>query len=147
MHRRIPQSHESNSMKFTCWLPLLACALWTAGCAHHHQHSAHTHTHGPGCGHLAVTHDGHIDYLDDGHLHHIHAGHVDEHTLAVGVANPAQCTPGHACAAHAKPHVHATGCAHERVPHGDHVDYLVDGHLHHPHGGHCDVHGAVAAVR
>jgi hypothetical protein len=29
------------------------------------------------------------------------------------------------------------------VPHGDHVDYLVDGHLHHPHGGHCDHHGAV----
>jgi hypothetical protein len=31
------------------------------------------------------------------------------------------------------------------VPHGDHVDYLVDGHLHHPHGGHCDHHGAVQA--
>jgi hypothetical protein len=29
------------------------------------------------------------------------------------------------------------------VPHGDHVDYLVDGHLHHPHGDHCDDHGAV----
>jgi hypothetical protein len=27
------------------------------------------------------------------------------------------------------------------VPHGDHVDYLVAGHLHHPHGGHCDDHG------
>jgi UDP-2,3-diacylglucosamine pyrophosphatase LpxH len=29
------------------------------------------------------------------------------------------------------------------VPHGDHVDYLVAGHLHHPHGGHCDDHGPV----
>jgi hypothetical protein len=27
------------------------------------------------------------------------------------------------------------------VPHGDHTDYLVDGHLHHPHGDHCDDHG------
>jgi UDP-2,3-diacylglucosamine pyrophosphatase LpxH len=27
------------------------------------------------------------------------------------------------------------------VPHGDHVDYLVNGHLHHPHSGHCDDHG------
>jgi hypothetical protein len=23
------------------------------------------------------------------------------------------------------------------------VDFLVDGHLHHPHGGHCDHHGDV----
>jgi hypothetical protein len=29
------------------------------------------------------------------------------------------------------------------VPHGDHVDYLVDGHLHHAHDGHCDDHGAL----
>jgi UDP-2,3-diacylglucosamine pyrophosphatase LpxH len=29
------------------------------------------------------------------------------------------------------------------VPHGDHVDYLVAGHLHHPHGNHCDDHGPV----
>jgi hypothetical protein len=30
------------------------------------------------------------------------------------------------------------------VPHGDHHDYLVNGHLHHPCGSHCDHHGAVA---
>jgi hypothetical protein len=29
------------------------------------------------------------------------------------------------------------------VPHGDHADYLVEGHLHHQHGDHCDDHGAV----
>jgi hypothetical protein len=29
------------------------------------------------------------------------------------------------------------------VPHGEHMDYLVDGHLHHPHDDHCDDHGAV----
>jgi hypothetical protein len=29
------------------------------------------------------------------------------------------------------------------VPHGDHTDYLVGDHLHHPHGDHCDDHGAL----
>jgi hypothetical protein len=29
------------------------------------------------------------------------------------------------------------------VPHGDHTDYLVAGHLHHAHTGHCDDHGKV----
>jgi hypothetical protein len=32
------------------------------------------------------------------------------------------------------------------VPHGDHVDYLVGGHLHHSHGGHCDNHGLIKAA-
>jgi hypothetical protein len=32
------------------------------------------------------------------------------------------------------------------VPHGDHVDYLVNGHLHHAHGDHCDDHGPVEVV-
>jgi ethanolamine utilization protein EutQ (cupin superfamily) len=27
------------------------------------------------------------------------------------------------------------------VQHGDHVDYVVEGHLHHQHDGHCDHHG------
>lgn len=40
-------------------------------------------------------------------------------------------------------HVHGEDCGHEPVPHGDHTDYLVDGHLHHPHGDHCDDHGPV----
>jgi UDP-2,3-diacylglucosamine pyrophosphatase LpxH len=33
------------------------------------------------------------------------------------------------------------------VLHGDHVDYLVNGHLHHPHERHCDDHGRLEAVR
>jgi hypothetical protein len=107
-------------------------------------HANHDHTHGPGCGHTAVTHDGHTDYLHDGHLHHQAAdGTVSEHAIAVSPANPDQCTPAHACAAHPKDHVHGPGCGHEAVPHGDHVDFLVEGHLHHPHGGHCDDHGQV----
>ncbi len=38
-------------------------------------------------------------------------------------------------------HEHGPDCGHESVTHGDHFDYLVDGHLHHPHDGHCDDHG------
>ncbi len=105
-------------------------------------HGGHDHAHGKACGHVALVHDGHVDYLHDGHLHHVHGDHVDEHALAVSAANPAQCAP-HACAGHDPAHRHGPGCGHEAVPHGDHVDYLVDGHLHHPHAGHCDLHGAV----
>jgi hypothetical protein len=32
------------------------------------------------------------------------------------------------------------------VPHGDHVDYLYEGRLHHPHGDHCDDHGPLATL-
>ncbi len=109
----------------------------------HETHSHHEHTHGPSCGHKAVTHDGHKDYLHDGHLHHPHEGHVDEHTLEVSSANPDACTPAHACGAHDAAHAHGPNCGHDAIPHGDHVDYVVSGHLHHPHAGHCDDHGKV----
>jgi hypothetical protein len=109
----------------------------------HKIHSDHHHVHGADCGHLAVRHGDHTDYLHDGHLHHAHDGHVDECVLEVGTANPATCTPSHDCAGHAHGHVHGADCGHPAVPHGDHTDYLVSGHLHHPHGGHCDDHGAV----
>lgn len=107
------------------------------------KHHGHSHQHGSQCGHTAVEHDGHTDYLHDGHLHHVHGDHVDEHVLGVNGANPASCTPGHACGGHDQKHVHGPNCGHEAVPHGDHVDYLVGGHLHHPHGDHCDDHGPV----
>lgn len=110
----------------------------------HSTHDRHDHVHGPACGHTAVRHGDHVDYLHDGHLHHAHEGHFDEHVVAVDKTNPADCTPGHACAAHDAGHVHGAACGHESVPHGDHVDYLVEGHLHHPHGEHCDDHGALA---
>lgn len=109
------------------------------------QHDAHSdHVHGPDCGHTAIAHAGHTDYLHDGHLHHVHGDHVDEHHIEVDRNNPDDCGPGHDCAAHEPQHVHGEGCGHEAVPHGDHVDYLVAGHLHHPHQGHCDHHGQVA---
>jgi hypothetical protein len=112
-----------------------------------HTHANHDHIHGPNCGHTAIQHEGHVDYLHDGHLHHHTSSGVEEHTLAVGGANPAACTPNHACSGHAQDHVHGPNCGHEAVPHGDHVDYLVNGHLHHPHGNHCDDHGPVSLVK
>lgn len=37
-------------------------------------------------------------------------------------------------------HTHNSHCGHTAIRHGDHLDYLVDGKLHHPHGDHCDEH-------
>jgi len=102
-------------------------------------HSNHTHAHGKDCGHTAVLHEGHVDYLHDGHLHHVHGDHVDEHVIAVNAANPDGCADNLDCGTH----VHGPACGHEAVPHGNHVDYLVDGRLHHVHGRHCDDHGAL----
>ena len=112
----------------------------------HTTHVNHVHQHGAGCGHQAVRHDGHTDYLHDGHLHNVHGNHVDEHAVTVGGSNPVACTPSHSCGAHDKTHQHGPGCGHETVPHGDHLDYLVAGHLHHPHGDHCDDHGALTVM-
>jgi len=110
-----------------------------------HEHANHNHEHGNNCGHVAIEHEGHTDYLHDGHLHHQKPdGTVEEHSLPVTPANPEACTSGHTCAAHSPDHVHGLGCGHDAVPHGDHVDYLVDGHLHHQHDGHCDNHGPVS---
>jgi hypothetical protein len=109
----------------------------------HATHGEHAHAHGAGCGHRAIQHESHTDYLHDGHLHHEHGDHVDECRVGSGMGNPTACTPSHSCAGHAKGHTHGAGCGHEAMPHGDHTDYLVGEHLHHPHAGHCDDHGGV----
>lgn len=101
----------------------------------HHTHDDHHHD--AHCGHTAIVHGDHIDYLVDGHLHHQVGDLVEEHVIEVSETNPDGCAPV-TCA-----HTHGEGCGHEAIPHGDHVDYLVDGHLHHPHGDHCDDHGPV----
>jgi hypothetical protein len=102
----------------------------------------HAHRHGPTCGHTAVRHNGHVDYLHDGHLHHPHGDHNDEHRLDVTAENPDRCTPDFS-GGHRPGHEHGAGCGHEPIPHGDHVDYIVDGRLHHHHGDHCDDHGPI----
>ncbi|HZC35034.1 MAG TPA: hypothetical protein VE242_05445 [Chthoniobacterales bacterium] len=113
-------------------------------------HPDNGHQHGSECGHTAVKHMGHIDYIHDGHLHHpvgsTASAMVEDHVLEVNAANPDRCTPDHKCGGHDTGHKHGAGCGHEAVPHGDHVDYLVNGHLHHPHGDHCDDHGPVEVV-
>jgi zinc transport system permease protein len=38
------------------------------------------------------------------------------------------------------PHLHSAACGHESIPHGDHVDYLHDGHRHAAHADHYDEH-------
>jgi len=109
-------------------------------------HENHSHHHGPGCGHTAVHHQGHVDYLHDGHLHHMNDEKVEEHRIEVSSENPDGCTGGHNCGGHEAGHIHGPGCGHEVVPHGDHTDYLVNGHLHHPHGDHCDDHGPLKSA-
>jgi len=101
--------------------------------------TTHTHVHGEHCGHTRIQHEGHVDYVHDGHLHAAHEGHYDEHTLAVGAANPAAHAPVACACGH-------DGCGHEVVPHGDHTDYLYEGRLYHSHGDHCDDHGAVSTL-
>lgn len=115
--------------------------------AHDHAtHTDHAHEHSSACGHPAIDHEGHTDYAHEGHLHHPHDEHVDEHTLPASDRYPAACTPEHDCAAHDPVHTHGSACGHTAVPHADHTDYLVDGHLHHPHEEHCDAHGPLATV-
>jgi len=108
-------------------------------------HENHDHIHSQSCGHTAVLHNGHIDYLHDGHLHHMHEGHVDEHCIEITDENPDQCTIGQSIN-HEGCHIHGPGCGHEAIPHGDHICYLVDGRLHHPHDGHCDDHGPIMII-
>lgn len=112
----------------------------------HDIHEQHTHVHGSDCGHTRVAHEGHTDYLHAGHLHQPHGDHVDEHTVEAGGVNPVACTPAHDCDAHTTGHAHGPDCGHEAVPHADHTDYLSAGHLHHPHGAHCDDHGPLVTV-
>lgn len=108
------------------------------------EHSTHTgehkHQHSIACGHTKIRHNDHIDYIHGGHLHHEHEGHWDECKILVSVTNPDECKPV-ACGCH-----HENDCGHEMVPHGDHMDYLVNGRLHHVHDGHCDDHGPVEIV-
>ncbi len=110
-------------------------------------HEPHDHRHGEGCGHTRVRHGDHIDYVHDGHLHHQKDdGSVEEHSLDVTSRNPGGCANA-AHIRHGDGHVHGPGCGHEAVPHGDHIDYIVDGRLHHPHGNHCDDHGPVEVLK
>ena len=96
-----------------------------------------SHKHGPGCGHVAVQHGNHIDYLQNGMMQKPDGNSC---VVTIDQINPEKCAP-HTCKGHDAAHKHGPACGHEAVPHGNHVDYLVQGHLHHVHNGHCDDHG------
>jgi hypothetical protein len=100
----------------------------------HVVHPEHIHTHSADCGHIAIEHEGHTDYVYEGHLHFPHEEHYDDHVIAISQQHPAACAPVKCACDH-------IDCGHERVPHGDHIDYLSHGQLHHKHGDHCDNHG------
>jgi hypothetical protein len=85
-------------------------------------------------------------YLDHGHLQHVQGGRVEEHVIEVSEMNPDRCSPEHKARGHESTHQHGPDCGHEAVPHGNHIDYLVDGRLHHSHGDHCDDHGPLPVV-
>ncbi len=95
-----------------------------------------------------IRHDDHVDYLQQGHLRHMRQdGTMEEHTVPVSDVNPDRCSPVDAAKQqHDDAHRHGPVCGHEAVPHAGHMDYLVNGRLHHPHGDHCDDHGPVDVV-
>jgi len=103
----------------------------------HLRHEDHLHKHGPSCKHRKVQHGKHVDYEHDGHYHAADEDHYDEHggIPAIGTLHV------HAEAPHL--HEHGKSCGHTSVKHGDHVDYIHDGHYHTPHGDHYDEHGIV----
>lgn len=118
----------------------------------HQTREEHPHRHGPGCGHTSIRHEGHVDYVHDGHLHHQEEDRVEEHRIAVSERNPDRCTPEHECSHHAghpheEPHAEEESHHHPMVPHGDHMDAIHEGRLHHHHGDHCDDHGPVEVVQ
>ncbi|MBF6625067.1 hypothetical protein IU402_00520 [Aerococcaceae bacterium zg-BR9] len=106
----------------------------------HHAHHEHEHVHSANCGHTKIQHGNHVDYIHDGHLHHQHDEHWDECKIEVSDVNPDDCHVVETTC------MHNEDCGHEQVPHGDHIDYLVDGRLQHVHGDHIDDHGPVEVV-
>jgi zinc transport system permease protein len=56
------------------------------------------------------------------------------------VADPFDLEEPHAAVPEDHRHHHGPDCGHLAVTHGDHVDYVHDGHRHAPHAGHYDEH-------
>jgi DNA-binding transcriptional ArsR family regulator len=93
-------------------------------------HPGESHEHGPDCGHVAIPHQDHIDYLHNGSLHR----------LGGSPTRWMDCEPGRHAPHRMHRHVHGEGCGHVAIPHGDHVDYIHDGHRHATHDDHYDDH-------
>ena len=54
--------------------------------------------------------------------------------------DPFPLEPEHTAVPETHAHQHGEACGHPAVPHGDHVDYVHDGHSHAVHGEHYDEH-------
>ncbi|WP_265460387.1 hypothetical protein [Enterococcus sp. HY326] len=103
----------------------------------HAVHEKHSHEHSLSCGHTKILHKDHVDYVHDGHLHHKHENHWDECAIEISEKNP------NACNHVEEPCLHNDDCGHEKIQHGDHLDYIVEGRLQHVHEKHVDDHGAI----
>ena len=100
-----------------------------------------TRTPWPDCGHTAPTHEGHVDTCTMvTSITPMMAMLMSMPWLLTGqtLRRAHLATSAAHDASHVRPRVRARG-----HPHGDHIDYLVDGHLHHAHGDHHDDHGPV----
>lgn len=68
-------------------------------------------------------------------------GLVLQHRRAVRIPFPVdEAVPDAAYGRAEHRHRHGPGCGHVAIEHGDHVDYVHDGHRHALHGGHYDEH-------
>lgn len=129
-----------------------SCNPFSSNHKHHHHHK-------PGCAHLQIQHNGHTDFLYNSFLFSLTDDWI-QHGIEDSALYPdicAQfCTLGHPI-----DHIHSDNCGHQPVlvnylqfhliynlyiftiskKHGNHIDYIVDGQLHHVHGNHCDNHG------
>lgn len=130
---------------------LLGNACTTASSSVRHD-KHHSHRHSTACGHTTVNHDGHVDYLHEDQLHSQQEGNIESHSFAVNEENPDDCQgglidPADGSLGEELGHVHGENCGHAKIPHGDHVDYMVSQsggyRLHHNHQGHQDDHGPI----
>lgn len=103
----------------------------------HKLHEVHSHNHSENCGHQKIKHDDHIDYIHGDHLHHKHENHWDECKIEDTNQNPSKCKKIEST------ELHNDDCGHQKIPHGDHYDFLVDGRLENVHDNHIDDHGPV----
>ncbi len=112
---------------------LTSCSMMGKG--HNHDFTEHKeHAHAKKCGHESIKHGDHTDYVHDGQYHQVmNNGKVAIHgTTKDGKGKLASSK-------HA--HQHKQSCGHEKIKHGNHVDYIHDGEYHREHKGHVDLHG------
>lgn len=60
--------------------------------------------------------------------------------------NGSKSKEGRRCLCDSAKHVHGSGCGHLAIMHDGHIDYIVNGKLHHQNGEHCEDHGPIFIV-